>query len=340
LRGGTVASALDIDASQQFAARRCSEELDTRRPKRDVAPRSSQRFARPALHPCPCARCLKVLANAAQERLQAAVCSTLAMSHEEALPLAHSRKGTTVDGLREKTNTNCPLEKTDRPVPVACLEKHPLVLGSARRMNSPETEGAHHSWHWILCRLTFDMSGKQRRARCSQNSQLLPAVVCPLDGGVSRHGVLLAVRAMVATAQRLRPLHATNATHSAAGMGRTADAGLGARTKQRRRCVLAGPGRRASVALRAETLTTAAQTAELLRAHAHRCAGRRRTDSPARCRRLLWWCFNNWCAGRRRTDGPAQRLRKLSLPRTHSASPTSAFAKNDSPFHSTPVRLA
>jgi hypothetical protein len=35
--------------------------------------------------------------------------------------------------------------------------------------------------------LTFDMSGKQRRARCSQNCTLPPAVVCPLDGGVRPH---------------------------------------------------------------------------------------------------------------------------------------------------------
>jgi hypothetical protein len=184
------------------------------------------------------------------------------------------------------------------------------------------------------------MSGKQRRAHCSQNRQSLPAVVCPLDGGVSRHGVLLADSAMVATAERLRPLHATDATDTAAGMGRTADAGLGARTKQRRRCVLAGPGQRARVALRAEALTVAAQTAELLLALAHRCAGRRRTDSPARGWPLLCWCFNDWCAGRRRTDGPAQRLRKLRLPRTHSASPSSARAKNEPVFHSTPVRPA
>jgi prolipoprotein diacylglyceryltransferase len=71
------------------------------------------------------------------------------------------------------------------------------------------------------------MSGKQRRVHCSQNSPLLPAVVCPLDGGVSRHGILLALSTAAATAQRLRQLHATDATDTAAGMGRTADAGLG-----------------------------------------------------------------------------------------------------------------
>jgi hypothetical protein len=130
-----------------------------------------------------------------------------------------------------------------------------------------------------MCGLTFDMSGIQRRARCSPNSTRPPAVVCPLDGGVSRHGVLLADRAMVATAERLRLLHATNATYAAAGMGRMADAGRGARTKQWRRCVLAGPGRSTTVALRAEALTMAAQTAELLLllllllALAHWCAG-------------------------------------------------------------------
>jgi hypothetical protein len=184
------------------------------------------------------------------------------------------------------------------------------------------------------------MSGKQRRAQCCRSGTKAPAVVCPLDGGVSRHGVLLALRATVEPARRLRLVHATNATHTAAGMGRTADAGRGQRTKQRRRCVLAGPGRSTSVALRSEALTMAAQTAELLLAHAHRCAGRRRTDSPARCWPLLWWCLNDWCAGRRRTGGPAQRVRKLDLPRTHSASPTSAFAKSGSRFHSTPVRPA
>jgi hypothetical protein len=106
------------------------------------------------------------------------------------------------------------------------------------------------------CSLTFDMSGKQRRAHCCRSGTNSPAVVCPLDGGVSRHGVLRALRATVATARRLQLVHATNATHTAAGMGRTADAGRGRRTKQRRRCVLAGPGRRASVvALRVEDLT-------------------------------------------------------------------------------------
>jgi hypothetical protein len=124
----------------------------------------------------------------------------------------------------------------------------------------------------------------------------------------------------------------------------SADAGRSARTKQRRRCVLAGPGRSTAVALLAEALTMAAQTAELLRllllALAHWRAGRRRTDSPPRCWPLLWRCFNDWCAGRRRTDGPAQRLRKLSLPRTHSASLNSTFAKNGSAFLSAPVGLA
>jgi hypothetical protein len=96
------------------------------------------------------------------------------------------------------------------------------------------------------------MSGKQRPAHCWPNSQSSPAVVCPLDGGVSRHGVLLADSAMVATAERLRHLHATDATDTSAGMGRTADAGRGEGTKQRRRCVLAGPGRRTNVALCAE----------------------------------------------------------------------------------------
>jgi hypothetical protein len=154
------------------------------------------------------------------------------------------------------------------------------------------------------------MSGIQRRARCSQNSARPPAVVCPLDGGVSRHGVLLlADSTVVATARRLRLLHATDATRTAAGMGRTADAGLGARTKQRRRCVLAGPGRRTSVAPCAEALTIATQTAELLRTLAQ------------------------WCAGRRRTDSPAQRLRKLSLPRTRSALPNSAFVKHEAAFY-------
>jgi hypothetical protein len=192
----------------------------------------------------------------------------------------------------------------------------------------------------VPCGLTFDMSGKQRRAHCSQNSTSSPAVVCPLDGGVSRHGVLFADSTVVATAQRWRPLHATNATHTAAGMGRTADAGRSARTKQRRRCVLAGPGQRARVAMLAEALTMVTQTAELLLAHAHGCAGRRRTDSPARCWPLLWWCFNDWCAGRRRTDGPAQPPRKLSLPRTHCASLNSALAQSRSCFDSIPVGLA
>jgi hypothetical protein len=127
--------------------------------------------------------------------------------------------------------------------------------------------------------------------------------------------------------------NATNATHTAAGMGRMADAGCGARTKQHRRCVLAGPGQSTTVAPCVEALIIAAQTEELSCARAHWCAGHRRTGSPARCWRLLWWCFNDWCAGRRRTDGPAQPLRKLSLPRTHLASKNSAFAKNKGAFY-------
>ena len=179
------------------------------------------------------------------------------------------------------------------------------------------------------------MSGIQRRARCCRSGTRPPAVVCPLDGGVSRHGVLLlADSTVVATEQRLQ-LFACDGCypHRCRHGPYSADAGLGARTKQRRRCVLAGPGRRTSVAPCTEALTIATQTAELLRTLAQWCAGRRRTDSPARCWRLLWWCFNDWCAGRRRTDGPAQWPRKLSLPRTHSALPSSAFVKHEAAFY-------
>jgi hypothetical protein len=41
----------------------------------------------------------------------------------------------------------------------------------------------------FMCWLTFDMSGKQRRAQCCRSGTTSPAVVCPLDGGVSRHCV-------------------------------------------------------------------------------------------------------------------------------------------------------
>jgi hypothetical protein len=37
-----------------------------------------------------------------------------------------------------------------------------------------------------VCALTFDVRGTRRRRRCGRSEQACPAVVCPLDGRVSR----------------------------------------------------------------------------------------------------------------------------------------------------------
>jgi hypothetical protein len=42
----------------------------------------------------------------------------------------------------------------------------------------------------VPCRLTLEVSGKQRRAHCWRNSQSWPAVVCPLDRRVRRRPFL------------------------------------------------------------------------------------------------------------------------------------------------------
>ena len=56
-----------------------------------------------------------------------------------------------------------------------------------RRTTAPRewvalTMGDHMKW-----RLTFDVRGTRRRRRCGRSEQSCPAVVCPLDGRVSRH---------------------------------------------------------------------------------------------------------------------------------------------------------
>jgi hypothetical protein len=133
------------------------------------------------------------------------------------------------------------------------------------------------------------MSGKQRPAHCSPNSQSSPAVVCPLDGGVSRHGGP-SLRKQHSVGNPTAPSgrsRATSAATAAAGMGRMTDASRGQRTNaaQALRTRRARANHQARALANARVLRYAERCARArvaLLPPALRCAGRQRTDSPAR----------------------------------------------------------
>jgi hypothetical protein len=75
-----------------------------------------------------------------------------------------------------------PVRLNSGPSDLFCEKSKPcfyLLIVAPEAFSSEPGEGTRH-----LRRLTFDMSGKQRRAHCCRSGTKAPAVVCPLDGGV------------------------------------------------------------------------------------------------------------------------------------------------------------
>jgi hypothetical protein len=163
------------------------------------------------------------------------------------------------------------------------------------------------------------MSGKQRRAPCSQNCQLLPAVVCPLDGGVRRrllriefcarllrqHSAALCSRSTqpghTATGMGRRPMPALAKNECSAGAAYSQGRGTSAAPVLRPLC-----RQRARLTLRSFELAQCSRIAWCLHDGVQPANGR----AARHCARISHCAMNEQCAHCQRTGGTARRCRK------------------------------